>query len=276
MGVGRRRSLRTSRPIWIPSGNDLLPRQLLPRALHARFRLKSVAKIGLIDQGGFTREFPLSQSQAAPSSIAVGSDGNLWFTEPGANRIGRITIDGRISEFTIPTPNAIPQAIIAGSDGNLWFTELAGNKIARITVAGLITEFALPKRVGTQCGYLCPYGIASGPDGALWFSESQLNAGGGNRVGRLTTDGKLTEYEIPTLNAQPTCIVAGRDRLYVCESKAGRIAEVSLAGIVSEHVLPGAADGATPVALAAGADGKLWILVGKQYPGATGGGHEVA
>ena len=110
----------------------------------------------------------------------------------------------------------------------MWFTELAGNKIGRLTVRGDITEFELPQRQGAQCGYLCPYGIASASDGTLWFTESQLSPGGGNRIGRLTTDGKLTEYEIPTLNAVPTCIVAVGDRIYACESRAGKLAEVTL------------------------------------------------
>ena len=35
-------------------------------------------------------------------------------------------------------------------------------------------------------------------DGALWFSEAA-----GNRVGRITTDGKVTEFAIPSHDSQP-------------------------------------------------------------------------
>ena len=240
------------------------------------FAETSVARIGRIDEGGTASEYPLSNPNAAPTSIAAGPDGALWFTESGANQIGRIGVDGHITEFRIPTPNAIPQSITAGRDGNLWFTELAGNKIGRLTVRGDITEFELPQRQGAQCGYLCPYGIASASDGALWFTESQLSPGGGNRIGRLTTDGKLTEYEIPTLNAVPTCIVAVGDRIYACESRAGKLAEVTMTGRITEHSVPGAAEGAAPVAAAAGSGGSVWFLVGKQFPGAAGGGQQLA
>ena len=52
-----------------------------------------------------------------------------------------------------------------------------------------ITEFPLPD--GSQ-----PGGIVSGPDGALWFYET-----GTNQIGRITTDGQITEYPIPTADA---------------------------------------------------------------------------
>jgi len=233
------------------------------------------SKIGRIDAAGEVTEYPLPDASAQPSSIALGADRALWFTEPGVNRIGRITTDGKITEFDVPTPRALLQSIAAGPDGNLWFTELAGNKIGRITPAGDITEFELPKRGDVQCGNVCPYGIVAGPDGALWFTESQLSAGGGNRIGRLTTDGKLTEYEIPTANAMPTCIVAGRDRLYACETAFGKLAEINLSGQISEHAVPGATGGATPVGATVGPNGAVWVLVGKQSPGAEAGGHEL-
>jgi virginiamycin B lyase len=37
--------------------------------------------------------------QSGISSIAVGADGNLWFTETDASNIGRITSSGVITEF---------------------------------------------------------------------------------------------------------------------------------------------------------------------------------
>ena len=39
-------------------------------------------------------------AKAEPFSITAGPDGNLWFTEWGANRIGRITPSGVVTEFS--------------------------------------------------------------------------------------------------------------------------------------------------------------------------------
>ena len=84
------------------------------------------------------------QRAANRTAITAGPDGNLWFTEEGANKIGRITPSGRITEFPIPTASSGPDGITAGPDGNLWFTEGAANKIGRITPTGAITEFPIP------------------------------------------------------------------------------------------------------------------------------------
>ena len=40
-----------------------------------------------------------------------------------------------------------------------------------------------------------PAGITVGPDGALWFTEEN-----GHKIGRITTDGAITEYQIPTVS----------------------------------------------------------------------------
>src|SRR5258708_2383504 len=49
-----------------------------------------------------------------------------------------------------------------------------------------------------------PTGITVGPDGALWFTEEFKN-----KIGRITTDGVITEYPIPTPDSNPADITAG-------------------------------------------------------------------
>jgi virginiamycin B lyase len=132
--------------------------------------------------------FPVPALSAQPNSdlteIARGPDGNLWFTEPDANRIGRITPSGVITEFSVPKPNSLPGAITAGRDGNLWFTEDQGQRIGRISPTGSITEFSL------LAGDL-PTEITAGPDGNLWFT---INNNGSAKIGRLTPTGQLAEF----------------------------------------------------------------------------------
>jgi len=52
-------------------------------------------KIGRITPSGTITEFPLPASHSAfdaqyGAGITTGPDGNLWFTENGANKIGRL------------------------------------------------------------------------------------------------------------------------------------------------------------------------------------------
>ena len=111
---------------------------------------------------------------AASGGITSNTDGSLWFTEPGANKIGRITTAGVVTEFTVPTANAVPAEIVSDSDGNLWFTESDAGKIARVTPAGVFSEFAVPTPGSS------PNGIAIGPDNNIWFTDQ-----GTNRIGVL-------------------------------------------------------------------------------------------
>jgi len=69
---------------------------------------------------------------ADPSSMAVGPDGAMWFTEStsGANSIGRVTTGGIVSEFGGLSAASQPTAITSAG-GALWFTEShAGAKSA--------------------------------------------------------------------------------------------------------------------------------------------------
>jgi streptogramin lyase len=51
------------------------------------------------------------------------------------------------------------------------------------------------------------FGIVAGADGALWFTEA-----GGNKIGRITADGKsIMEFPVPKDSASPMGIAAGPD-----------------------------------------------------------------
>ena len=76
--------------------------------------------------GTFT-EFRVPTTLGTPAGIAVGRDGDLWFTELIGNKIGRITPTGSITEFPIPTAGSQPNGIAAGPDGAMWFTEQGRN-----------------------------------------------------------------------------------------------------------------------------------------------------
>src|ERR1700681_1487861 len=139
----------------------------------------------------FITEFRAGIAAASsPEGIALGPDGNLWFTEFTGDRIGRITPHGVVTEFSAgmtPFSNAV--GITAGPDGNLWFTENAGfstntGRIGRITPAGVITEVS----AGVPSGAV-PVSIAAGSDGNLWFTDSTAP-----RVGRITPAGAVTMF----------------------------------------------------------------------------------
>src|SRR5262245_53251733 len=82
-------------------------------------------------------EFPTTLAAgAAPSQITTGPDGNLWFTEFGANKIGEMKPDGTlVTEIPLPAGSG-PEGITTGPDGNLWFAEMTSGKIGHVSTAG--------------------------------------------------------------------------------------------------------------------------------------------
>jgi virginiamycin B lyase len=204
-------------------------------------------------------EYPLPHADSSPRIIALGADGNLWFSEHTGNRIGRITPAGTITEYDIPTPASQPRAISLGADGAIWFGEFAGGKIGRITTDGRVTEFQIPT---PNSG---PRALATGADGNVWFSE--FRAG---KLGRITPAGMITEFPLPRTNAGPGDITAGADgALWFVELSGGmdglvtdgnRVGRITTTGTVTEYRMPSAAPSA--VNLAVGPDHNIWYTQG--------------
>jgi streptogramin lyase len=150
--------------------------------------------IGRITPSGAVSEFQLPGNERLPGGIALGSDGNMWFTEPGSNTIGRITPAGDISEFSAPEAGG---EIVPGPDGNMWFTE-ESNAIGRITSTGEVISFGPISNYGESI-----VGIAAGTPGEIWFTENSYGLPGGFTVAHL---GRLimrpVNNELPAISGE--------------------------------------------------------------------------
>ena len=184
------------------------------------------AKIGRITTAGTVTGFTIPKVKTG--EITTGADGALWFAH-FRGKIGRITTTGATTEFTLSTENASPGAITTGPDGALWFTESVGGKILRTTTDGTITEFALANPNAQ------PWGITTGPDGALWFTEASCvrepgsRCTVGNKIGRITTTGVVTEFSIPSDGSGSHSITTGPDgALWFTEYYGSRIGRLVL------------------------------------------------
>lgn len=193
----------------------------------------------------------------SPVSIAVGSDGNLWYvgTSAAGQKLGRITTAGAITDFALPAGS--PTSIASGSDGNLWVTDAANNSVYRITTAGAVN--------GTLPAGSAPSWIAAGPDGALWIADS-----GDSSISCLTTTGSRVNYPI-TGASSLTSISGGPDgALWFTDSSAGFVGRIVTpcggSGAVSRFPI-GTGSGASGIV--AGPDGALWF---SEFFGGTAGG----
>ncbi len=215
-------------------------------------------------------EFPTPVSN--PTAITTGPDGNLWVLASDSNGNGAVDVFGVDGSFlhtySIPTPNPGASALTVGPDGNVWFTETYADKIGKVTPDGIFTEYAVPNATGGNASVdptnpsgtdgveAAPTSIVAGKDGALWFTDSSSDA-----IGRITTDGTITQY--PTPGLQPNSLTVGPDGAiwFTDNSFSNTIDRLNLDGngnaTFSEFPLP--ENFSMPTGLTTGPDGALWF-----------------
>jgi streptogramin lyase len=108
-------------------------------------------------------------------------------------------------------------------------------------VAQRIDEFALAAGSG-------PAGLAVGSDGNIWFAEEA-----GNRIGRLTPAGVLTEFPLINPGSRPHGLATAADGVLITEG-AGRIGHITAMGVLSESATLGGA----PKEIAPGPFAQYW------------------
>jgi virginiamycin B lyase len=161
-------------------------------------------QIGRITVTGDMTEYPLPGTNTKPGGIAAGPPGNdgIWFMENYGNAAVEMNLQGQVIEtIPLPTPTAVGAQIRLGPDNNMWFTENRGNNIGRINPTTLeLTEWPVPTPDAV------PGGLTAAPDGALWFTEWEASV---SQIGRITTDGVISEFPDGVANSEPWDIAVG-------------------------------------------------------------------
>jgi streptogramin lyase len=232
------------------------PRHLLILSLVAGSALAPAAALA----APTIAEYGVGVSGATPKSMALASDGNVWFADDANHaNIGRVTPAGTITEFNNGLSHDAHLGDLTAGAGGLWVTETDKNNVARVTTggstSGTITEFS-------GGNHDKPVGIAAGPDGNLWIAAQ----GKGGAIIRMTTSGATTDFTTGlTTNSNPTDIVRGPDdNLWFTEAVGARIGRITPQGVITEIAL-GVGVG-TPQDIAPGPDGNLWFTVNGTAP----------
>jgi streptogramin lyase len=144
---------------------------------------------------------PAAGNGAQPEELAVGPDGNLWYTDEvsGVFRFSPTTLVPLACSSASPTVGNLgcevsadpvaPNDIAAGPDGAMWFTQSAGGNpkggasyfpasIGRITPTGSYSSYPVPASASSVPGLDA---ITVGPNGNLWFTEPAVG-----RIGEVT------------------------------------------------------------------------------------------
>jgi virginiamycin B lyase len=208
-------------------------------------------------------EFALSEPNLTVEGLAVGPDGNVWFTENASQFVGRlgtlafakglgqISASGEITEVPLSGPGVVLGAFnagpVLGSDGNFWFADIgfipAQAAIGWSTSTGAVTGVSLVANFVSS--------LTEGPDGNIWFATSP-------DVGRITTSGVVATVNLPP-GSGPQGIAAGSDgNLWYTDPVANQIGRMTTGGVVTTFAIPTA--NSSPMAITAGPDGALWFV----------------
>lgn len=221
--------------------------------------------------GGMT--FHTMPKGSGPHGIEFDAADQLWLTLEFSGKIVRLDPPGKIAAqydvalncTTSKNPiNTHPHGLGIGADGKtVWFTGKATGTIGKLTPEdGKVQTFAIPT-VGSV-----PIYIKAGPDNNMWFTELV-----GNKIGRITPDGTITEFAIPTPNSRPIAIIPepnGGKAMWFTEEAGNRIGRIDMEGNITEFPIPMTQSDVILAALAFDSENNLWV---QQYVNCGAGCH---
>ena len=208
-------------------------------------------KIGKITTAGVRTEYSVG---GKTRGLAVGSDGNIWFTK--GNKICKITTSGTgLTEYSLLKEAELNYGLTAGPDGNLWFVENGtSGKVGKITTSGVVSEYAVPANSEESA-------ITAGPDGNVWFTRFDRTNNLGKIV-KMSTSGSILGEYTESENTIASSIVKGKEgNLWFASFDGKRIGKITTSGAISEHLLP---VGPMEDLIAIGPDENPWFTEGKE------------
>lgn len=124
------------------------------------------------------REFKIEGDNSWPFNVALGTKGEVWFTQRASSRIGRLDPStGVVTHYDTLTPNAGPAGLAVDSkSGRVWFTESYADRVAVLEpVSGTIREYKMgDASTGLISG---PAGLAIDGEGGVWFAKLEGKLG---------------------------------------------------------------------------------------------------
>lgn len=133
---------------------------------------------------------------------------------------------------TIPE-SVSPSALAQGPGGTMWL----GGTIAangELTGANVFLIYALTGSAPqTYTVTNAPTGAVAGPDGAMWFTVSATN-----QIGRITSGGEATYYNVPTTTSLGDITVGSDGALWFVEKSANKLGRITTSGQLSEYTIP--------------------------------------
>ncbi len=214
--------------------------------------------------------YPVPSTALPPSNIAVGPEGDLWFTDPGSpGQFGSVTTGGAVTMHPLPAGKFGlqdgPYQITAGGDGaSLWMGMDTVIAVATVSASGGVTftSDSIPNVTGNTLLGRQIGSLTLGPYNNVWFTGT--TDAGASFIGEITPLGKVYEF---TKNLQaPGNITDGPNgNIWYLYSSGDGIGEVTPTGpttaSITGYTFPNSGTNVNRSlhAIAAGPGGDVWF-----------------
>lgn len=180
---------------------------------------------------------PAGSTHEITFDAARGHD--LWITGQNYDTVVRLTESGAPTYYAMPVKSG-PHGIEFDADHRLWVTLEFAGQIVRLDENGAIdrtidVRLDCPTCPNGEKLNTHPHGLGIGADGhTMWFTGKSTGT-----VGKVTPDGKVTTYVLPTVGSVPIYVRAGSDgTMWVTELVGNAIARITADGTVKEFPIP--------------------------------------
>ncbi len=205
-------------------GGDLL---FAYNVMHQSQSLISQSFIARATTAGAVTLFPVPSFSSKPpgyvNSVAVGADGNLWFTEQvGKNLVlGRMSSNGVADQ--VPLASLRWGTVANGPGGTMIVTAQNArqqNEVFQVSTTGSVSRYKIPAAISsTFYDYLGPAG------GSLWFTDEYSVVYGPIKIGRISTSGKAMSFNVSSdfrghVRAVGSTALGADGNMYVLDSFA--------------------------------------------------------
>lgn len=217
-----------------------------------------------------------------PRALALGGDGDLWFTDTTTRSVGKIAPGGpyttdAITEYALPngptgTGHYWPQpgGIAKGDDGSLYVADYYNGVIDQVSTSGQTTaQYVTPEEVALnpQGGDAFPRFIAAGPNGRLYvtYAGEGFSYPYNGKLDAMTTGGSFANVPLAGYAYQPDS-VASADGVVAWSDLANQSLGMTVPGTYGAREFPTTdyftfqTTGDTPQGVAVAPDGSAWYM----------------
>ncbi len=161
----------------------------------------------------------------------------LWITGQNYHQVVQVDMNGKPTFHAMPKGSG-PHGIEFDAAGQLWLTLEFHGQIVRLDPKGKIDAqydvrldcSTCPQKINTH-----PHGLGIGSDGkTVWYTGKATGT-----VGKITPEGRIETFALPTVGSVPIYIKAGPDgNMWVTELVGNKIGHITPKGEVQEFDIP--------------------------------------